>query len=294
MHKAALRQVLVLTPLFALGCAQTPAATGAAPAAGTERAVSAQLAGAFTLCAPQCGGAEHYVGYMQNNAAQMNSARNTAPPSGAKVFPDEAEIAAFSTAPRRTEARVELEDGNFVLSSTRIEALRVGFARKTESIIAQATTGQGRADSLIRLVWGDTLRIGSDSLPKGTAVTLTITRVMGGFATPLNDFAFYDVRSQTLIDGAQSGPLNYSIKRDPGVGQTDQIVGAGDTAQTLQVKVGQVIKLEGLLSAVDGAVSSAGSQQFLNGGDSSAYTVTVSAGACIKSSSGKLSSGVCR
>ena len=51
---------------------------------------------------------------------------------------------------------------------------------------------------------------------------------------------------------------------------------------------------EGLLTAVDGAKSAPNSQQFLNGGDSASYTVTASAGVCVKSSSGKLGSGVCR
>jgi hypothetical protein len=247
----------------------------------------------FFLCAPKCGNSEFYVGFEQNNTARMNQVVSVAPPSGFQVFKNLAEVKGFDTSPRRSEARAELFDGNFTISLTRIEELKVGLMHKSESILSQATTGQGSAESQIRLVWGDTLRVESATLPSGAPVTLTLTRVMGGFAGPSDDLTFFNVRSQTRINGEISAPLDFTDVRLAGAGEKEVVTGQPDAKVTMAVKVGDVLRLEGLLNAVDGAQSSPNAQRFLNGGDSASYSLTAPDDVCVNSSSGRLNAGRC-
>jgi hypothetical protein len=196
------------------------------------------------------------------------------------------------TAKGRTAVRVEQENGNFVISEHRLETLRIGNLRKSETMI---TDQIGSAEARVQLVWGDTITIRSKTLAPGTPVTLTLNRTMGGFGNPATQGAYYNAQSETYIDGTAVADLAFGLKRYPGEGQKDQATGKDKLDYQIQAKIGQTIRLEGVLSVSDGVKSALKSQQILNGADSVAYTIAIdNPEACGQSSSGQMDAGTCK
>ncbi len=248
----------------------------------------------FALCSGTCRNASFYVGFARQNTAKLGTQQDATPAQVLRTFPGVSDAKTILETRGKATTRIEQENGNFVIAESRFETLKVGNLRKTETLIAQVTDQIGGAEMPVKLVWGDTLTVRSDRLARGTPVTLTLQRTMGGFGSPLSQGAYYNVKSQTMMNGDAIPDLDYVIKKYPGDGQKDQIIGKDKLGYTIQAKVGQVIRLEGLLSVTDGVKSAPKSQQILNGGDSVMYTVSVSdSGACVKSSSGQLNAGTC-
>jgi hypothetical protein len=247
----------------------------------------------FALCAGTCRNANFYVGFARQNTAKLGAQQDAIPAQVLRTFPGISDAKTILEARGKTAVRVEKEDGNFVISDHRLETLRVGNLRKTETLIAQVTDQTGSAEARVQLVWGDTLTVRSSRLARGTPVTLTLQRDMGGFGNPVSQGAYYGGQSQTFMNGTAIPDLDFAVKHYPGV-QQDQVSGKDKLAYAIQAKVGQVIRLEGSLSIADGVKSIAKSQQMLNGGDSVIYTVSVSdPSACVRSSSGQLNAGTC-
>jgi hypothetical protein len=262
---------------------------------GSKLEVSmASMPNGFALCGKACGNTPYYVGFARQNTAKLGTQQDAAPAKVLRTFPGVSDAKTILETRGKTAVRVEQENGNFVISEHRLETLRVGNLRKTETLMAQVTDQNGGAEAHVQLVWGDTLTVRSDRLARGTPVTLMLQRDMGGYGNPASQGAYYNVKSQTLMNGAAITDLDFVIKKFPGDGQKDQISGKDKLGYAIQAKVGQVIRLEGSLSVTDGVKSAPKSQQILNGGDSVMYTVSVSdSSACVKSSSGQLNAGTC-
>jgi hypothetical protein len=248
----------------------------------------------FALCGTACRSTAYYVGFARQNTAKLGTQQDAVPGQVLRTFPGMSDAKTILKARGKTAIRVEQENGNFVISEHRLETLRVGNLRKTETLMAQVTDQIGGAEARVQLVWGDTLTVRSDRLARGTPVTLTLQRDMGGYGNPASQGAYYRAQSQTFMNGDVITALDYALFKYPGDGQKDQIIGKDKLGYAIQAKVGQVIRLEGSLSVTDGVKSAPKSQQILNGGDSVMYTVSVSdSGACVRSSSGQLNAGTC-
>jgi hypothetical protein len=250
------------------------------------------MASKFAMCKIGC--KTHYVGFARQNNVRLGDQQDSVPPQVLRIFAGVSDAKSILENRGKTAVRVEKENGNFVISEHRLEILRVGNLRKSESMLAQVTDQIGDSEARAQLVWGDTLTVRSSRLARGTPVTLNVQRNMGGFGNPASQGAYYNVQSQSFIDGVVVAELDFVIKKYPGDGQKDQIAGTDKLKYTIQAKVGQVLRLEGLLSATDGVKSALKSQQILNGADSVAYTVSIeSKDACVTSVSGQLNAGTC-
>jgi hypothetical protein len=248
----------------------------------------------FALCGI-CKGANHYVGFSRQNNARLGTAQESIPAQVLRTFPGLSDAKEMLTAKGRTTVRVEQENGNFVISEHRLETLRIGNLRKSETMIAQVTDQIGSAEARVQLVWGDTISIRSKTVARGTPVTLTLNRTMGGFGNPATQGAYYNAQSETYIDGVAIIDLAFGLKRYPGEGQKDQATGKDKLDYKIQAKVGQTIRLEGSLAVSDGVKSALKSQQILNGADSVAYTIAIdNPDACGQSSSGQMNAGTCK
>ncbi len=250
------------------------------------------MASKFAMCKTGC--KTHFVGFARQNNVRLGDQQDSVPPQVLRIFSGVNDAKKILESRGKTAVRVEKENGNFVISDHRLEILRVGNLRKSETMIAQVTDQIGGAEAHALLVWGDTLTVRSRLLVRGTPITLNVQRNMGGFGNPLSQGAYYNVISQTFMDGVEIADLDYSIKKYPGDGQKDLIIGKDKFKYTIQVKVGQVLRLEGLLSATDGVKSTSKTQQSLNGGDSVIYNVSIDSNdACVTSGSGQLNAGTC-
>jgi hypothetical protein len=250
------------------------------------------MASKFALCKTGC--KTHYVGFARQNSVRLGDQQDSVPPQVLRIFPGVSDAKTILESRGRTAVRVEQENGNFVISEHRLETLRIGNLRKSETMIAQVTDQVGGAEAQVQLVWGDTLTVRSSRLARGAPVTLNVQRNIGGFGNPASQGAYYNGQSQTLMDGNVIADLDFTIKKYPGDGQKDQITGTDKLKYTIQAKVGQVLRLEGSLKVTDGVKSAAKSQQILDGADAATYMVSIDEkDACVTSSSGQLNAGNC-
>jgi hypothetical protein len=291
MNHYRLKAVMVVMTLSSLAAVY---AVAGADLRGQSTLESMQVltASKFAICKSGC--KTHYVGFARQNSVRLGDQQDSIPAQVLRIFPGVNDGKTILESRGKTAVRVDQENGNFVISEHRLEILRVGNLRKSETMIAQVIDQVGGAEAKVQLVWGDTLTVRSSRLKRGTPITLNIQRNMGGFGNPASQGAYYNGLSQTFMDGTVVEDLNFSIKKYPGDGQKDQITGTDKLKYTIQAKVGQVLRLEGSLSVTDGVKSAAKSQQILDGADSATYTVSIeSKDACITSGSGQLDAGTC-
>ncbi len=289
------KQSIVIAVLAASSVAVTAVAATDVRGQGSRLEVSQAMGiSKFALCAGTCRNANFYVGFARQNTAKLGTQQDAVPAQILRTFPGVSDAKSILETRGKTAVRIEMENGNFVISDHRLETLRVGNVRKTETLIAQVKDQTGGAEAHVQLVWGDTLTVRSDRLALGTPVTLTLQRDVGSFGDPVSQGAYYRSQSQTFMNGTAIKDLDFVLFKYPGDGQKDQMSGPLKLSYAIQAKVGQVIRLEGSLSVTDGVKSAPKSQQILDGGDSLMYTVSVSdSGACVKSSSGQLNAGTC-
>jgi hypothetical protein len=293
---AAAFTILVVPALF-LG----PRALSAEAPHQGYRVVSQKGEDTLNHCRAACG--DHYVAYAMENHAILGGQKDdhylgtaTEPANRSlRVFVNAGQLDGANLT-RPAEARIEKENGAFAISTYRSEILKVGEMRKSETMILNTPSPEDGTVARVRMVFGDTLRISSQSLKNETPIKIVIHRKLGGFGGPVTDYAFYHGISQTMIDGKIIADLNFDLSRKPGPGNTDQIAGKDDLAYTLDTRVGDTLFIEGMLQVEDGVNSDGKTQQMLNGADSVLYTLSLPEGTdvCVTSASGLLSTGSCR
>jgi hypothetical protein len=227
----------------------------------------------FLNCGFQCRSAKHYIGYNRYNSAALDSKNASLPQQYDKIFPQIVDLKRVLPAKGIDEQSVDLENGNYVSSVHRLDAIRIGFKRKSELMnVVSKTTGAAKAS--VKMFWGDTLTISSTTLPVGTPVKLQINRQMGGFGAPVTDFAYYNARSQTFLNKQPLAELDYELDKKPGPGQSEKMTGKSQANTTIVAKVGDVLTLESVL-IVDDGVTSGSTPQTLNGADSVEHQIKV-------------------
>jgi hypothetical protein len=284
-------QAVIFSFLLA-GCSQSDAPVE------MQTSTSALSSSTFALCGSKCGNADFYVGFGRTSQANVNDAQDTAAPIQDVVLPrtrNAAQLLKLQGA-ALDERRIDLENGTRASTVYRIETVRIGSLRKTETMVVEGTFQSAGVRAEGRFIWGDTFRVKSKSLKNGAPVRIRVARTMGGFGNPFTPDAFYDVRSKTALNGQVLTSLAYSIAKAPGVGETDVIVGEFQAVAELTVQVGVPFTLEGELSTVDGVRGVTSSTQQLNGGDAVDYAVSFVDGAtpaCLRSESGTFNAGSC-
>jgi hypothetical protein len=281
---------------LAMGCGGSDASPNATDILGKSSAeLSAQ---GFLLCGSDCGGSRFYVGYGRENTAQIGTTTDATGTRSDEILKNvrNAKPALAAEGLVLDERRVDLENGNRASSVHRFEKVQIGSLRKTETMVVEGTSAPASTRSDARLVWGDSFIVRSNSLGSGATVRMSLTRTVGGFGNPLTSDAFYDVRSNTVINGQHVPALFYSIAKAPGAGEVDVIVGTAVVTHEFDVKVGTRFAIEGELLAIDGVRGVVNSSQQLNGGDVTDYTLTFavpSTAACLRSASGTYLFGAC-
>jgi hypothetical protein len=242
---------------------------------GISLSIPAASAGekGFTLCGSECGDAKFYVGYNRTNSAKLDRAISSSPTQQYKIYPHIADLQKSDLFPNINEQKIDLENGTYVTSLHRLDGIRVGFMRKSELMNVTAKSAAETGAS-VHMVWGDTLKISSGSIRRGTPVKLQIQRTVGGFGAPVTDFARYKLKSQTFVNGRFLPDLDYTLEKKPGVGQVEKKVGNDKLTTSIIAEVGDTIKLESLLMVDDGVVASS-TPQILNGADSVEYNIKV-------------------
>jgi hypothetical protein len=239
----------------------------------------------FAMCGSECNGAKYYVGYSRTNQATLNQAIAKVPSNESKIYPQTADIKKRELSPKISEQKINLGNDNSVSSIHRIEDVRVGFMKKSELMnVNSKSTAQAQAT--VKLIWGDTLTVVSKTLPDKAPVAIQIQRNMGGFGSPVTDFAHYNAKSQTFLNRKPIPTLEYSLEKRPGAGEKDREQGQAKSHFLFKARVGDVIKLESVILVKDGVLSGS-TPQTLNGADSVEHRVKVlTLGAQLHSESG--------
>lgn len=254
--------------------------------------------GGLGHCPTACG--DHYVAYEMENHASVGGQEDDHYLQDSdvrlhRIFDNTGQVdRANLTGP--AEARIEKENGTFAVSTYRAEILKVGEMRKSETMVLNTPSTEDGTVARVRMVFGDTLKISSQTLKKETPVKVVIHRKVGGFGGPVTPFAFYHGISQTLIDGKTVADLSLDLSKKAGPENKDQSSGHDDLDYTLETRIGDTVFIEGILQVEDGLSSDGKTQQMLNGADSVKYTLSLPEGSdvCVTSSSGLLSAGSCR
>ncbi|MBL1176968.1 hypothetical protein [Pantanalinema sp. GBBB05] len=199
--------------------------------------------------------------------------------------------------PNIDEKSLDREDSNFVSSIHRIEKLQVGLLRKSELMNLHTKFTDSSILASVKLFWGDTFTVTSQTLAKGTPVKITIERTISGFGNPATENAFYRANFITLFNGQPVKELTFGLTKEPGQEQKDQVSGKDKVVHILQAKVGDTFTVESLMEVKDGVKAGANSHQMLNGADAVQHRIELAAEqsheACLQSASGQLNSGKC-
>lgn len=239
----------------------------------------------FVLCGSACGDGRFYVGYNHTNLVTLDGTTSSLPKQKDNIFLHVADLKKSDRFPNINEQRIDLENGNYASSLYRFEGIRVGFMRKSESmnVGAKATAEAG---SSVNMVWGDTLKISSSTLRPGTPIVIQIQRNISGFGSPATDYAYYNLKSQTVWNGRFLTSLDFTLEKKPGVGEVDKKVGIEKSTISVNAEVGDTIKIESLMVVKDGVVASS-SPQMLNGADGVEYKIkALTHGVDLRSESG--------
>jgi hypothetical protein len=262
----------------------------------TNTATSGQASG-FRLCGNDCGASLYYVGLSRSNSATAQGQTNASPIGDERIYRNVSNLDTVLPLPSTSLRNVGVQGVEFASSRYEITANRIGFSQKSEDLTAISLDALSEVKAGARLLWGDSFRVSSRTLARGTPVRVEITRTVGG-AGSASDFAFYWVATETYYNRDKLVGLNYTIARAPG--GADVIVGDAVETQTIRARVGDVFTIESLLSIIDGVEGKANSSQFLTGAfDSVGYEIRLdpsaasTAQACLKSFSGTYISGNC-
>jgi hypothetical protein len=239
----------------------------------------------FVLCGSECGDGKFYVGYNHTNLVKLDQAVVSLPKQKDKFFLHVADLKKSDRFPSINEQRIDLENGNYASSLYRFEGVRVGYMRKSESMhVASKSTAE--AGSTVNMLWGDTLKISSSTLRRGTPVVIQVQRNISGFGAPATDFSYYKLKSQTLWNGSFLADLDYTFEKQPGVGELEKKIGNEKSTISINAEVGDSIKIESKTVVKDGVISSS-SPQVLNGADWVEYNIkTLTPGVDLRSESG--------
>lgn len=291
-HK--IRPVHTLSQIMALSV--LAACVFSAYAQQTNTQTSAAASG-FRLCGSECGSSLYYVGLSRFNSATAQGQTNASPIANERIYRNVSDLDNVVPLPSISLRNVGVQGVEFASSRYEITANRIGFSQKSEELTAISLNALSEVKAGARLLWGDSFRVSSRTLTRGTPVSVNITRTVGG-AGSASDFAFYWVATETYHNRDKLVDLNYTIARAPG--GADVIVGDAVETQTVRARVGDVFTIESVLSIVDGVEGRANSSQFLTGAfDSLGYEVKLDPGAasttqaCLKSFSGTYMSGNC-
>lgn len=258
----------------------------------------------FVLCGDACdelkGQSSHdafFVGYGRGQHLELSGEVIDLPNRGMTIYPHVQDFQSRETAPNVDEQHLKVGDQEAV-SIHRIDDVRVGYLKKSEDLslpaLPPAAQRSGKVEAKSELVWGDTLRISSTRLSKGSPVALQIERELGGgFGKPATNYANYRLSVQTWVNGHLVPKLDYQLAKYPGPGEVDREQGIGKASASLLVKVGDAVTLESRLRVKDGVVAS-DDAQILDGNDFVSYRVELlSDDSCATSDSGILTVGDC-
>jgi hypothetical protein len=248
----------------------------------------------FAFCGSRCG--PFYVGYGRSNVAQIDATEDSIGARPEFVLPGikDAQPILKLQSYRLDERRVELENGTRASIVHRLETVKIGSLRKSETLVVEGSFASARTQAEVRLVWGDTLVVRSRTLASGSPVKIKFNRTVGGFGSPLTSNSFYDARANSAFNGQVLTGFAYADSK--ATGGTDVFIGTAQDSVELEVRIGVPFTLEGELRVVDGVVGISGTTEQLNGADASDYTVTFSnpaLAACLRSESGVFAAGSC-
>ena len=258
----------------------------------------------FVLCGDVCAELDSqssqeafFVGYGRGQHLELSGEVIDLPNRAMKIYPHVQDFQSQETAPNVDEQHLKAGDREAV-SVHRIDDVRVGYLKKSEDLSLSALPPEaqrsGKVEAQSELVWGDTLRISSTRLSKGSPVALQIERELGGgFGKPATDYANYRLSVQTWVNGHLIPKLDYQLAKYSGPGEVDREQGKGQTSASVLVKVGDAVTLESRLQVKDGVVAS-DDAQILDGNDWVSYRLALlSDDSCATSDSGLLTVGDC-
>lgn len=259
---------------------------------------SSQSTSKFLLCSINCYQSKYYVGYNRTNIANLGNKKSYLQVKPDTIFLNIYNATSKNVLPDIDERKVDREDGNFVSSMHRIENLQIGFSKKSELMNVNTTLNNSYTKATVKLFWGDTFTISSQTLAKRVPVKVNVERIIGGFGNPVTDYAYYQASSRTFLNSRLIDDMNFNLKKEPGVGQKDQMLGKDKKIYTINTKVGDTFTIESLQEVTDGVDANAAGYQTLNGADSVLYKITLADksnnSVCLKSASGTFKSGNCK
>jgi hypothetical protein len=249
----------------------------------------------FVLCGTECQPSRYYVGYNYSNNATAKNESSLSTPRPDRVFRNIANLNQVLSLPFVDRRRKGMPNVEFADSRYEITANKIGFSKKSEEMTATSVASLSDIKATVKLFWGDTFRVTSNTLPFGAPVEIELQRTMGG-SGDISALAFYDVNSETYLNGNKVVALNYKVARSPNGINVE--TGTGAASVIVTVRVGEIFNVESLLEVIDGIAAQNNSSQFLTGAsDSVAHdvklTTTSATQACLRSSSGTYSSGNC-
>ncbi len=249
----------------------------------------------FALCGGECNFSLFYVGHNFSNNATAKGVSNFANKQPDRIFKNVANLGQILNLPIVDRRKAGTPNVEFTDSGYEITANKVGFSKKSEEITATSLSGFSDARATVKLFWGDTLLVTSGTLPVGSNIQVQIKRTIGGSGDASN-FSFYDVNSETYLNGNKVVSLNYKLSKAPDGPNVE--TGNVQESFLLTAKVGQSFNVESLLEVIDGVAARNNSTHFLTGAsDSVTHEVTLSATssqtACLRSASKMFGSGNC-
>ena len=262
-------------------------------------ATGASASEAFLYCGDHCGNAKFYVGFGRANLAKVGATADDTGPLRTYTLPEvlnAKNVARFQDFVL-DERRVDLETGARASSVHRLEKVKVGSLRKSETQVVEGLVADSKTVAEVRLLWGDTFTVTSRSLAAGTAVTVRITRAVGGFGNPATDLARYDLKTLTYVNKQPVSALYFSLVKLPAPGATDQAVGTTQSTYDFATRVGATFVIETDMTVTDGVNWQVATLHQLNGADSVDHDVQLlqpGTDVCLRSASGRYKSGNCR
>jgi hypothetical protein len=176
------------------------------------------------------------------------------------------------------------------------EQLEIGRVKKVEDFQARSALNLG-VQTNAGLSWGDTLLVrpstAAGQLARTVRVIVERSLTSTGDASSLS---YYRVTSSTFVNGVEVPQLQFELAKEPG--GIDQAVGQIVTRYEFIADVGATFTVEGLLSILDGLAPNLlapGSEYLKNASDGMTHTVSVQPGLglCLRSASGRFTSGDC-
>jgi hypothetical protein len=249
----------------------------------------------FALCGSECNSSLFYVGNNFSNNATAKGVSSFANKQPDRIFRNIANLGQVLNLPFVDRRKAGTPNVEFADSKYEITANKIGFSKKSEEITATSLSGLSDVKATVKLFWGDTLWVTSGTLPIGSNVQVQVKRIMGG-SGDASIFSFYDVNSETYINGNKIVSLNYKLSKAPDGPNVE--TGTVQEISLFTAKVGQLFNVESLLEVIDGVTARSNSTHFLTGASDSVtheiiLSATSSQNACLRSASKMFGSGNC-